>query len=96
MELVVVQFGKQDKVHELMPWYCNLIPTKPIVMAGAPSHLGLWVKGASDFGPVTDVKTYPCREPGCTAVFTKAVARSGHESGHAAKKAKSSKAKAKA
>jgi hypothetical protein len=43
---------KQDKVHELMPWYSILQPAKPVVLDGAPSHLGLWVKGASDWGRV--------------------------------------------
>jgi hypothetical protein len=43
---------KQDKVHELMPWYSILTPTKPVVLEGAPSQLGLWVKGASDWGRV--------------------------------------------
>jgi hypothetical protein len=43
---------KQDQVHELMPWYNMLTPRKPIVLQGAPSHLGLWVKGASDWGRV--------------------------------------------
>lgn len=41
---------KQDTVHELMPWYNTLVPRRPIQLAGAPSHLGLWVKGASDWG----------------------------------------------
>jgi hypothetical protein len=44
--------GKQDTVHELMPWYNILTPKKPIVLEGTPSHLGLWVKGASDWGRV--------------------------------------------
>jgi hypothetical protein len=43
---------KQDAVHELMPWYNVLRPARPIVLDGAPSHLGLWVKGASDWGRV--------------------------------------------
>jgi hypothetical protein len=43
---------KQATVHELMPWYNVLVPKKPIVLEGAPSHLGLWVKGASDWGRV--------------------------------------------
>jgi hypothetical protein len=43
---------KQPAVHELMPWYSTLVPKEPIVLAGAPSHLGLWVKGASDWGRV--------------------------------------------
>jgi hypothetical protein len=45
---------KQDAVHELMPWYNILKPSsqKPITIPGAPSHLGLWVKGNSDWGRV--------------------------------------------
>ncbi|MAE60196.1 MAG: hypothetical protein CMJ49_02445 [Planctomycetaceae bacterium] len=42
----------QDEVHQLMPWYNTLTPAKPIPLNGAPSHLGLWVKGASDWGRV--------------------------------------------
>jgi hypothetical protein len=41
---------KQDKVHQLMPWYNVLKPAKPITIPGAASHLGLWVKGSSDWG----------------------------------------------
>jgi hypothetical protein len=43
---------KQDKEHPLMPWYNILVPAKPIPLPGAPSHLGLWVRGASDWGRV--------------------------------------------
>ncbi len=43
---------KQDATHELMPWYNVLTPAKPVVLGGAPSALGLWVKGASDWGRV--------------------------------------------
>ncbi len=43
---------KQDKVHELMPWYNILAPAKPVALPGAPASLGLWVKGASDWGRV--------------------------------------------
>jgi hypothetical protein len=43
---------KQDAVHELMPWYNILVPAKPVVLEGAPAALGLWVKGASDWGRV--------------------------------------------
>jgi hypothetical protein len=43
---------KQATVHELMPWYNILVPKKPIVLPGAPAALGLWVKGASDWGRV--------------------------------------------
>ncbi len=43
---------EQDTTHELMPWYNILTPAKPIVLDGAPAALGLWVKGASDWGRV--------------------------------------------
>jgi hypothetical protein len=43
---------KQAAVHQLMPWYNILVPKKPIVLRGAPAALGLWVKGASDWGRV--------------------------------------------
>ena len=46
------KLGKQERVRELMPWYKVLRPRKPIAIAGAPSHLGLWVKGNSDWGRV--------------------------------------------
>jgi hypothetical protein len=46
---------KQAKVHELMPWYSTLTPQKPVVLPGAPAALGLWVKGASDWGRVVYV-----------------------------------------
>ncbi len=46
---------KQSKVHELMPWYNGLASKKKIILPGAPSHLGLWVKGASDWGRVVYV-----------------------------------------
>jgi hypothetical protein len=43
---------KQAAVHELMPWYNILVPKKPVVLRGAPAALGLWVKGASEWGRV--------------------------------------------
>jgi hypothetical protein len=43
---------KQETKHELMPWYNVLVPKKPVVLEGAPAALGLWVKGASDWGRV--------------------------------------------
>ncbi len=43
---------RQEAVHELMPWYRLLVPKKPIVLDGAPAALGLWVKGAGDWGRV--------------------------------------------
>jgi hypothetical protein len=42
----------QGKVRELMPWYNVLAPAKSIPLVGAPAALGLWVKGASDWGRV--------------------------------------------
>ncbi|MCM8806239.1 MAG: hypothetical protein NC825_05875 [Candidatus Omnitrophica bacterium] len=50
--VLVSKLEKQDKVHQLMPWYSILAPEKPIVLPGAPSHIGIWVKGASDWGRV--------------------------------------------
>ena len=35
-----------------MPWYNVLRPRKPIVFDGAPAKMGLWVRGASDWGRV--------------------------------------------
>jgi hypothetical protein len=51
-KVLVSRLEKQEKVHELMPWYNVLTPKKKIVLPGAPQHLGLWVKGASDWGRV--------------------------------------------
>ncbi|MBI4028061.1 MAG: hypothetical protein HY360_23965 [Verrucomicrobia bacterium] len=42
----------QPKVHELMPWYNTLVPRRPVKLNGAPAAIGLWVKGASDWGRV--------------------------------------------
>ena len=50
--MLVSTLEKQDKVHELMPWYNVLAPKKPVPIKGAPSHLGLWVRGAGDWGRV--------------------------------------------
>ncbi|NQU10540.1 hypothetical protein HQ590_07115, partial [bacterium] len=48
--VLVTKLEKQDAVRELMPWYNVLRPAQPIALAGAPARLGLWVKGASDWG----------------------------------------------
>lgn len=50
--VLVSTLEKQDAVHELMPWYSVLRPAKPLVLKGAPAKLGLWVRGASDWGRV--------------------------------------------
>jgi len=51
-QVLVSKLGKQEKVRELMPWYNTLAPKQPITLPGAPSHIGIWVKGASDWGRV--------------------------------------------
>ena len=51
-KVLVSKLENQDKVRELMPWYNTLKPSRPIELEGAPSHIGLWVKGASDWGRV--------------------------------------------
>ncbi len=51
-KVLVSKLEKQEKVHELMPWYSILEPRRPITLPGAPSAIGLWVKGASDWGRV--------------------------------------------
>ncbi|MCS6849591.1 MAG: hypothetical protein NZ700_00300 [Gemmataceae bacterium] len=51
----VSTLGPQETVHELMPWYGVLAPKKPVVLPGAPAALGLWVKGASDWGRIVYV-----------------------------------------
>jgi hypothetical protein len=54
-KVLVSKLEKQDVERQLMPWYNILKPAKPIVLKGAPSHVGLWVKGNSDWGHVVYV-----------------------------------------
>lgn len=49
---LAVRLEKQDKERKVMPWYTTLVPRKPVVIPGKASHLGLWVRAASDFGRV--------------------------------------------
>jgi len=49
-KVLVSKLEKQDVERQLMPWYNVLKPKKPIALPFAPSHIGLWVKGASDWG----------------------------------------------
>jgi len=49
---LAVRLEKQPKERRTMPFYSTLVPTKPIVIGGKASHLGLWVKAASDWGRV--------------------------------------------
>jgi len=50
--ILVSKLEKQEKIHQLMPWYAILEPSHPVMLPGAPSAIGLWVKGASDWGRV--------------------------------------------
>ena len=38
------------KERKTMPFYTALVPDKPLTIPGKPSHLGLWVRAASDWG----------------------------------------------
>lgn len=49
---LAVHLEKQKKVRKTMPWYTTLVPGKPITIPGRASHIGLWVKGSSDWGRV--------------------------------------------
>jgi hypothetical protein len=49
---LAVRLEKQAKERRTMPFYTTLIPAKPIIIPGKASHLGLWVKAASDWGRV--------------------------------------------
>ena len=49
---LAVHLEKQDRDIRFMPFYTTLEPAKPVVIAGKASHLGLWVKAASDWGRV--------------------------------------------
>jgi len=49
---LAVHLGAQDKERKVMPWYTTLMPKQPIAIAGKGSHLGLRVKGNSDWGRV--------------------------------------------
>jgi len=51
-QALAVHLEKQDKERKTMPWYTTLVPGRPITIPGKASHLGLWVKGASDWGRV--------------------------------------------
>jgi hypothetical protein len=49
---LAVRLEKQPKERRTMPFYTTLMPSRPIVITGKASHLGLWVKAASDWGRV--------------------------------------------
>jgi hypothetical protein len=49
---LAVHLGKQARERKVMPFYTSLVPSSPITIPGKPSHIGLWVRGASDWGRV--------------------------------------------
>lgn len=49
---LAVRLEKQEKERRTMPFYTTLVPPKPIAIPGKASHLGLWVKAASDWGRI--------------------------------------------
>jgi hypothetical protein len=49
---LAVRLEKQEKERKVMPFYTTLAPAKPIAIQGKASHLGLWVRAASDWGRV--------------------------------------------
>jgi hypothetical protein len=49
---LAVHLNQQPIDRVVMPYYTTLTPAKPIVIEGKSSHLGLWVKAASDWGRV--------------------------------------------
>ncbi len=49
---LAIHLEKQEKERRTMPFYTTLVPAKPLPIPGKASHLGLWVKAASDWGRV--------------------------------------------
>jgi hypothetical protein len=49
---LAVRLEKQPKERRTMPFYTTLVPPRPIIIPGKASHLGLWVRAASDWGRV--------------------------------------------
>src|SRR5256886_13515763 len=49
---MAVHLLPQEKERPPMPWYSVLKPKQPLVIAGKPAALGLWVKASSDWGRV--------------------------------------------
>jgi hypothetical protein len=50
--VLVSKLEKQDVERQLMPWYNTLKLKKLVALPYAPSHIGVWVRGASDWGRV--------------------------------------------
>ncbi|NQU10245.1 hypothetical protein HQ590_05615, partial [bacterium] len=49
---LAVHLEKQDQERLIMPYYTSVVPHRPITIPGKASHLGLWVRAASDWGRV--------------------------------------------
>jgi hypothetical protein len=49
---LAVHLDRQEKERKTMPFYTTLVPARPIEIPGKASHLGQWVKAASDWGRV--------------------------------------------
>jgi hypothetical protein len=49
---LAVRLEKPEKERKTMPHYTTLVPPEPVALSGKPSHLGLWVRAASDWGRV--------------------------------------------
>jgi hypothetical protein len=52
---LAVHLEAQEKDRGVMPFYTTLTPKTPIAIPGQASHLGLWVRAASDWGRVVYV-----------------------------------------
>ncbi|MBI4025452.1 MAG: hypothetical protein HY360_10765, partial [Verrucomicrobia bacterium] len=81
---LAVHLEPQEKERKTMPFYTTLVPPKPITIPGKASHLGLWVRAASDWGRVVyclrDAKgerwlsvgkknEWNCDDPNCWSQF---------------------------
>lgn len=49
---LAVRLGEQAVDRRIMPYYTTLVPRAPVAIPGKASHLGLWVRAASDWGRV--------------------------------------------
>ena len=49
---LAVRLEKQEKDRKFMPYYRIIKPSKPVVIPGKASALGVWVKAASDWGRI--------------------------------------------
>jgi hypothetical protein len=49
---LAIHLEKQDRQRRTMPFYTALTPARPLPFPGRASHLGLWVRAASDWGRV--------------------------------------------